>query len=136
MGQNEVQHLSIIPDVALLSAASVEGADPTIMVRRVTGVKTSPLVQSRTGALAADGRGYRLKQSALVLAVPAQCSTVKSYSCSRRLHLASFHVSFYVVIILLRGSWSVTRVKEFPNKYDLKWLVAHTTARHSPSKEE
>ena len=98
------------------SAMSGEGAAPAIMAKKVAGARTSPLVQSRFGALAVDGRGYRLKQLALVLAVPARCSTVKSYSWSRRLHLASLPVSFCVVIIHRRGSWSVTSVKEFPNR--------------------
>ena len=60
-------------------------------------------------------------------------------------HLSQIEISSYLVLVLwpnislfvciinhFNDLWSIIKVKGVPNKYSLKCLVAHTTARQSP----
>ena len=55
----------------------------------------------------------------------------KVYSDSTVIHLAIIPVGFFVSSNPFKAEWSVIIVKGCPNKYGLKSLIDHITAKHS-----
>ena len=82
--------------------------------------------------MAVSGNVQRLHPSALEFATPGRWITSNSYSWSKSAQRASLPVSLVVVMIHLKGAWSVMRVNGLPNRNCRKCCTTQITARHSP----